>query len=93
MKLSDPKTECGDSRIWGRPGDIFADACSLHDFHYQRKHDEVAEGEAVTWARKDVDAAFLRLMLVRAGENKALKAQAYFYYGVVRAVGWLWWRL
>jgi hypothetical protein len=94
---NDPKTECGDSRVWGRPDDLFDEACTFHDYHYQRKHalstgDHVEQDGAtfVLWTRKDVDKAFLEMMLAKA-QTLRDRLQAYAYYGIVRAVGWHWW--
>lgn len=89
--FSDQKTECGDSRLWGRPEDVFDSACKFHDYHYQRKHDQAGTEEPVTYARKDIDRGFLDIALRESQGSKYLQCRAYAYYGLIRAVGWLWW--
>lgn len=82
----DPAKGCGISWLWFDKYDAFKGACLLHDNAF----DQHAAGEP-TVSRKEVDKAFLEVML-RESEGKPLQtAKAYTYYTIVRAVGWLWW--
>lgn len=61
-------------------------ACEWHDTAY-------IEG---SWAqglltRKQVDLAFLGMLLELAGDNKLKQLAAYSAYRVVRLLGWIWW--
>lgn len=83
----DERQGCGISWLWLTPPcDPMAPACLYHDRLYDGKNE-------FGLTRKQADKEFLQAMLFVAGLNKSRgqKARAYFYYGIARAAGWLWW--
>lgn len=89
--MSDDKDcGCGISKIWftGSKDPLLA-ACLWHDIAYTRNSFQQRSG----WNRARVDNEFLRQMLAIAAAHLSatMKARAYVYYGIVRAVGWRWW--
>ena len=77
---------CGISWLWFDQYDKFNNACLVHDAAFDQH-----EAGAPTVSRKEVDQAFLKVMLRESRGNPALVAKAYAYYTIVRAVGWVWW--
>lgn len=82
------KYECGLPGLNTGPNDPLLAACRKHDIYYIW-HD--ARKTALN--RGQVDLEFLDLALKLAGDNRALRLRAYTYYGIIRAVGWLPWKL
>jgi|DEB0MinimDraft_10_1074344.scaffolds.fasta_scaffold37715_3 hypothetical protein len=89
--MGDNKIRCGyrwfaTDKIfkWLGTTDPMLPACTLHDALYDN---------AGSLTRKQVDDLFLRRMLVEATtvNSSWMKAQAYVYYGLARAFGWLVW--
>lgn len=87
MPLFDDKDECGIGPITTGQKDYFKSVCSFHDRMYVLKE----EGKQ-PMSRKEVDKRFLKGMLILAGNNILYKTQAYIYYGITRALGWIPWR-
>lgn len=82
----DPSCKCGIAYIWALPeSHPFAlyGACRWHDERYVLK--DISRAEA--------DLGFLtRCMdVAREQDSTKLKVEAYFYYGICRSLGWLWW--
>ena len=81
----DPRNLCG---VWPviLKGSIFTPACEWHDEAYtigsffQREN----------WTRKQVDEWFYYQML-RIANSPWDRIQAHIFYGIVRAVGAIWW--
>lgn len=86
--MKDDKAEgCGISKIWiTSENDHFHRACSWHDSAY------LEGSEASKYlSRKETDHRFLVQMLGIAKNDPMLKAKAYFYYGLVRLFGGVFW--
>lgn len=84
----DNKSECGIGPLTTGLDDAFAVICDIHDQSFVL-HEQGQE----TLTRKEVDARFLRAMLIRAGDSTSLKARAYLYYSIARVFGnpfWSW---
>jgi len=81
---------CGISKIWlTSPDDVFAKACKFHDEAYI-----VNSVWQHYYTRKEIDKTFLSIMLGAVEEIKGsllLKAKAYFYYYLARALGAKYW--
>ena len=85
----DPIERCGwmflsTSWIYGLRGkkDPFVSACGLHDRLYTKPY---------TQNRLEADREYLYEMLRLVEEGEGSKKQAYAYYYVARATGWLFW--
>lgn len=87
--MKDTKLRCG--YLWASTDWIYGlfnkvdpltSSCVLHDNLYENPGN---------LNRYQVDQLFLQHMLKTASHKNSslLKAQAYLYYGIVRAVGWL----
>ena len=89
--MGDKKIRCGYRwfasdkifRLFGKQDPMYP-ACRLHDGLYDNPG---------MLTRKQVDDLFYRRMLVEADHKNSswLKLQAYVYYGLARAFGWLVW--
>lgn len=77
---------CGISWLWLDAYGDFKPACSIHDAEYG-----LNDGGVQPKTRKEVDDMFLQIMLNEAKGSTRKKAKAYIYYGLVRALGGLWW--
>lgn len=84
---SDNKSGCGIDWLWFDEYDRMKNACQVHDYNYVSNE----QPEPTVASRKDVDQAFLRVMLAHSQGQPVAVAKAYFYYGIVRLVGGLWW--
>lgn len=65
--------------------DCFRLACAVHDNFYTKRDFFEARG----WTRLKMDNYFLELMLEECRGDCFKKAKAYYYYSLVRAIGWL----
>ena len=72
--------------LWYIENSVFQSAAEWHDIQYELK----SAGKQ-SMSRKEVDREFYRRCLEIAGDNKMLRAQAKFFYGIVRGVGWIFW--
>lgn len=87
MSLDD-KDRCGVGLLSTGSSDPFSDSCTWHDKSYMAK-----EAKKSMLSRRQVDRQFLRQMLLIAGDNRKLRARAYFYYYAARLFGgplWKW---
>jgi hypothetical protein len=65
----------------------FRTACKWHDDMYVMK-----EEKGNPLSREEVDKKFYNAMLAAAGDSLYYQLKAKVYYGIVRAVGWYFWR-
>lgn len=86
--MKDDKFEgCGIKDILATDSsDPFHKACVTHDKAYEKG--SVMQKMS---SRKQADDIFLAQCLEIAGSCWPLKVKAYVYYGIIRAVGWLYW--
>lgn len=84
---SDNKDGCGIAWLWFDEYDKYRNACLVHDHNYVSNE----QPEPTVADRKEVDQAFLRVMLTQSQGKPLSVAKAYLYYTIVRSVGWLWW--
>lgn len=83
MSDSEPD-ECGIKPITFRGW--VKEQCRWHDLAYIK-----GSWHQLNMTRKQVDEHFLRMMLEDAQGNIPKRVASYVMYGVVRAVGWMWW--
>lgn len=77
---------CGVSTIWATSEkDPFFEACKIHDSFYSK-----GSPAQSLMTRKEADKILLNNML-KVANTPILKAKAYLFYGIVRALGGFYW--